>query len=98
MSPETVEPTRQQTAPEKRSWIYVQRPVEYGIAPCGCGNSDPDWSEFQGHLWCGLCTKDFMPEHSGVFDWPIPTHTATMLGMCFDRINLGTRQVEKYVA
>jgi hypothetical protein len=75
---------------ERRGWVYVMPPAAYEIAPCECGNHDTQWSEFKGHLWCGRCEKDFVPEHNGVFDGPIPLHTATLLGMCFDRIDLAT--------
>src|SRR5205807_228583 len=78
---------------EKRTWVYWQRPAVYGMAPCPCGNDDPDWSEFKGHLWCSKCEKDFIPEHGGVFDGPIPINAAHLLGLCFARINLETQQI-----
>jgi len=77
-------------APERRTWIYVQRPAEYEIAGCACGNNDPDWSEFKGMLWCAVCQKDFVPEHSGIFDGPIPINTARLLGVDFRRFDLAT--------
>lgn len=83
---------------EKRTWVYVQRPATYEIAGCECGNEDPDWSEFKGHLWCAACEKDFAPVHGGVFDGPIPLHTSQMLGMRFDRFNLETQQIEPFQA
>jgi len=79
---------------EKREWVYVMRPNAYEIAACACGNDDCDWSEYKGHLWCQKCEKDFLPEHNGVFDGPIPVGVATMLGMSFDRFNLATQQIE----
>ncbi len=79
---------------EKRTWVYVQRPASYEIAGCTCGNNDPDWSEFKKHLWCQKCEKDFLPEHNGVFDGPIPVGVATLLGMSFDTFNLETQQIE----
>lgn len=82
----------------KRDWVYVQRPADYGMPRCECGNVDPDWSEFQGRLWCAICRKDYVPVHAGVFDGPIPVHTSMLLGMCFDRFNLQTNQVEKFDA
>lgn len=81
---------------EMRTWVYVQRPASYGIADCDCGNDDPDWSEFSGHLWCAGCQKDFVPAHNGVFDGPIPVMTARLLGYNFDRFNLETGQVEPF--
>jgi hypothetical protein len=81
---------------EKRTWIYVQLPREYGIALHGCGHTDPDWSEFKQHLWCPVCKVDFIPEHGGVFDGPIPVNAARMLGLNFDRFNLETQQIEPF--
>lgn len=81
---------------EKRKWCYIQPPSVYGLAPCACGNSDTQWSEFKGRLWCSKCAIDFIPEHHGIFDGPIPVATSMMLGMCFDRINLETDEIEKF--
>jgi hypothetical protein len=81
---------------EKRTHVYVQRPCDYEMAGCPCGNNDPDWSEFKKHLWCAKCEKDFLPEHGGVFDGPIPVATAALLGMSFDTINLETQELEKF--
>lgn len=81
---------------ERRTWVYVQSPTSYGIAPCSCGNVETQWSEFKKHLWCATCEKDFIPEHNGIFDGPIPVKTAQMLGLSFDRFNLETEQIEKF--
>jgi hypothetical protein len=78
---------------EKRTEVYVLRPCEYEMAPCDCGNSDPDWSEFQRHLWCSVCEKDFIPKHGGIFDGPIPINSAHLLGLCFATINIETQIV-----
>lgn len=80
-----------------RTHVYVQRPRIYEIAPCACGNADPDWSEFEKHLWCQKCEIDFIPEHDGIFGGPIPVETCGMLGISFDRYNLETKQVEPFV-
>jgi len=80
----------------KRTWVYIQKPSDYEISGCTCGNNDPQWSEFVGHLWCEPCQKDFIPTRNGVFDGPIPSEAAAILGMSFDRINLETNQVEHY--
>jgi hypothetical protein len=79
---------------QKRTHVYVQRPKEYEIAGCECGNQDPDWSEFQGHLWCAECKKDFIPAHGGIFDGPIPVNAAAMLGIDLRRLNLETGEIE----
>lgn len=78
---------------DKRTHVYVQRPHEYEIAGCACGNGDPDWSEFKGHLWCQECEIDFIPEHGGVFDGPIPVGVSALLGMSFDQVNIETGEL-----
>ena len=78
---------------EKRTWIYVQRPKEYEIAPCPCGNQDPDWSEFKGHLWCQVCMRDFIPEHSGIFGGPVLINTCALLGIDLRRFDLRTHEI-----
>jgi hypothetical protein len=80
----------------KRTWHYLQPPASFEIAPCSCGNSQTQWSEFDKHLWCSVCEKDFIPEHGGLFDGPIPINLATMLGVCFDRFNLTLQIVEVF--
>jgi len=82
---------------EKRTWCYVQPPATYEIAPCACGNGDTQWSEFSGRLWCDKCQIDFVPQHNGIFDGPIPVATCGLLGISFDRLNLETSQVEPFV-
>jgi hypothetical protein len=79
---------------EKRTWVYLQSPKEYEIAFHGCGDTEPEWSEYKGHLWCPRCNIDFIPEFGGVFDGPIPINCAQALGLCFDRLNLVTWMVE----
>lgn len=78
---------------EKRDWCYIQQPAVYEIAPCPCGNTQTQWSEFKKHLWCDKCQKDFVPAHNGIFDGPIPAYTAMLMGISFDRINLATQQI-----
>ena len=81
---------------KKREWVYVMRPNQYEIPGCSCGNLDPDWSEFEGMLWCAACQIDFVPADNGIFDGPIPVQTAALLGMSFDRLNLATQKVEPF--
>lgn len=80
----------------KRKWCYLQTPRAFEIAPCDCGNEDTLWSEYEKHLWCEVCQKDFIPEHGGIFDGPIAVNTAMMLGLSFDRYNIETKQIERY--
>lgn len=81
---------------EKRTWVYVLKPSEYGISGCPCGDKEPQWSEFKKHLWCYNCGKDFIPESNGVFDGPILIGVCEAMGMTFDRFNLETQQIEKF--
>lgn len=75
---------------EKRTYVYVQRPKEYEISGCECGNDDPEWSEYKSHLWCERCQKDFLPASNGLFDGPIGIEMCKMLGIYFDTIDLAT--------
>lgn len=78
----------------KRTWSYIQQPKEHEIAPCSCGNADTQWSEYEKHIWCEKCQKDFIPEHNGIFDVPVGITISLMLNITFDRFNLITQQVE----
>jgi hypothetical protein len=81
----------------KREWCYVQPPNTYCMSGCTvCGNTDVQWSEYAKHNWCPKCEIDFLPEHIGIFDGPIPIATSAMLGIFFDRINLKTNEVEPF--
>jgi hypothetical protein len=77
----------------KRTWVYAQPPSDYEMSPCPCGNADTEWSEWKNHLWCPKCQKDFIPEHKGVFDGPIPIEVAKLLGMDFRRVDLETGKI-----
>lgn len=81
----------------KRKWVYVQRPPTFEMPVCECGNQETQWSEFEKHLWCEKCQKDFIPKHNGILDGPIPVGVAKMLGISFDRLNLETEQIERMV-
>lgn len=81
---------------EKRVWVYVLPPAVFDVAPCDCGNAETQWSEYENHLWCSCCEKDFIPAHAGVFDGPIPVRAAAMLGITFDRVNLETKEIERF--
>lgn len=80
---------------ERRTHVYLQPPKDYDLPPHSCGNDNTQWSEFQGHLWCAVCEKDFIPSDQGVFGGPIPINAAALMGMCFDRLNLATGEIEK---
>lgn len=78
----------------KRTWCYVQRPKDYGISGCDCGNLDPDFSEYEHMLWCPVCQKDFTPANNGIFDGPVLVNACRLLGIDFRRYNLETGEVE----
>lgn len=81
---------------KKRIWCYVQPPAAYEIPPCASCGAEAQWSEYEGHLWCDHCQKDFIPAHGGVFEGPIPAQAAALLGVSFDRIILDTQQIERF--
>jgi hypothetical protein len=79
---------------KKRTAVYVQRPREYEISGCPtCGNDDPDWSEYQGHLWCERCKVDFKPQSGGIFDGPIPINAAALMGIDLRMVEITTGRI-----
>lgn len=79
-----------------RTWFYLQTPAEFEVAPCpDCKEHDTTWSEYEGEVWCFKCKKEYVPEHNGMLDGPILIHTATLLGVSFDRFNILKNKVEK---
>jgi hypothetical protein len=78
----------------KRKAVYVQRPRDYEMSSCPqCGNEDPDWSEYQKHLWCEHCQIDFIPKCAGIFDGPIPVEGAKLMGIDLRMIDLETGKI-----
>jgi hypothetical protein len=77
----------------KRTRVYVMRPAEYEISGCPCGNNDPEWSEYVGHLWCEKCQKDFKPEFNGVFDGPICIQACELMGISLSMFDLETQKI-----
>lgn len=74
-------------APEelvKRTEVYVRPPAAFDISGCKCGNTNPQWSEWQKRLWCEKCQIDFEPEHWGILDGPIGINVAMLMGYNFD--------------
>lgn len=80
----------------KREWAYVLKPDAFAIPPCDCGNNELQWSEFEKHVWCDACQKDYIPSDSGVFGAPVPVQAAKLLGINFDRIILATKEYQKF--
>lgn len=89
-------PTLHNYIKTKREWVYTQPPKAYEMAPCACGNVDTEWSEYEGHLWCSKCQIDFIPEHGGIFDGPIPVNTASLLGITFNRFYIDAKELWVY--
>jgi len=81
----------------KRKWFYLLAPGVFDLPPCSCGNPETQWSEYEHHLWCDKCNKDFVPAHNGVFDGPIPVMACALLGISFDRFNIEKNCVERFV-
>ncbi len=79
---------------KRRTHSYILSPGSFGISGCTCGNGETQWSEFEQHLWCDKCEKDFIPEQGGVFDGPISVDVCACLGIVFDRISLETGEIE----
>lgn len=80
----------------KRSWFYLQPPAAFDLPPCDCGNDQTQWSEYEHHLWCDKCQKDFEPVHNGVFGGPVPVGICSALGISFDRFNIQKNRVERF--
>ncbi len=79
----------------KRTWVYMAHPADCGLPPCACGNTGVVWSEWKNHLWCALCEIDFIPEHGGIFDGPIPVAMTAMMGIDLRRVSLRTKKIMK---
>lgn len=79
----------------KRTWVYSQHPVDYGISCDKCKGSNITWSEFAHHIWCYDCLIDTKGT-KGVFGGPIQPQVAKMVGIEFNRIMLETNELQKY--
>lgn len=79
----------------KRTHSYVMRPSAYDICCPLNKNHKIDWSEFEKHIWCYQCEMDIYLTvyNSGVFSGPIPVNLANLLGMSFDRFEIGTDKI-----
>lgn len=76
--------------------VYVQPPSDYAISGCDCGKGDAQWSEFEEHLWCPYCEKDFIPKDWGLFDGPVPIEACAFMGISFDRFRLSDKKILKF--
>jgi len=79
----------------KRKTCLVQYPQEYCIKCDICGGENLHWSEWEYLVWCYDCEVDTKGT-GGIFDGPIPIGTASLLGICFDRVNIETSEVIKF--
>ncbi len=78
----------------KRKWCYVGAPMMFDYPPCSCGDIEHQvWSEYEKHVWCPICQKDYVPDHHGILSTPIPLGVANMLGITFDTIDLDTMTI-----
>jgi hypothetical protein len=93
-----IQPTSEETAviKSRRAWAYCMPPKAFEMAPCSCGNTDTQWSEYENHLWCEKCQKDFIPRHAGILDGPVLAHVAEMMGIRFDRVIIETGEIERF--
>jgi len=77
--------------PKKRKHIYCMHPNVYEIGECvKCDGRNITWSEYVDYMWCYDCNIDYIPEHFGMFDGPIPMGLSEIMGIKFDRVNLKT--------
>lgn len=80
----------------KRTHIYASDPLSFGMR-CPRGRHKIEWSEFERHIWCYRCEKDyFLPQlsgYSGIFSGPIMIQVAQLMGADFRRINLLTNEI-----
>ena len=80
---------------EKRTWYYVQKPMEYEITCDKCGGTNLDWSEYNKFVWCYSCKLDVRGTE-GIFGGPIPIQCAAILGMSFDRYDMENKCILTY--
>ena len=80
----------------KRTWHYIQQPATFDMACDKCGGINITWSEYEGMIWCYDCEVD-TPGYPGIFDGPIPVQLSAMFGVLFDRFNMETQKIEKFV-
>jgi hypothetical protein len=88
---------------ERRTWHYILPPIVYDMRCDKCWDGELNsktgknitWSEFAHKIWCYDCKID-TEGFDGVFGGPIPMHASYLMGLCFDRWNLETNEIEFY--
>jgi hypothetical protein len=79
----------------KRIWCYIQKPAQHEISCPKCKGTNLDWSEWDKHIWCYNCKKDYS-NYSSALSGPVPVQVATMLGLSLDMFNIETNEVKHY--
>lgn len=79
----------------KRTWYYVQNPKEHGIECPTCFGTILAWSEYDKHVWCYRCEKDFS-NYVSVLDGPFPVAVGSLLGISVDRFLMEEKMIEHY--
>jgi len=78
----------------KRKWIYIQKPVNYGMSCDKCGRKNIEWSEFEHMVWCYDCKIDTRG-NEGIFSGPIPLEVSKLFGTSFDRYYFRDKTIRK---
>lgn len=81
----------QDAEPPRRTTCMAQAPSVYEVSGCPkCNGNNTTWSEYEKHVWCFDCEIDYIPEHNGIFDGPIPMGAAELMGISLSRIEIAT--------
>jgi len=80
----------------KRTWCYIEKPNIFCIKCPICNSENLAWSEYEHHIWCYNCEKDYN-NYESIFDGPIPINTAIILGLNFDRYNIETKKLKNTI-
>jgi len=78
-----------------RTHHWIMKPSSYGMACPLEHNHKITWSEYESHIWCYHCSRDWYVtiNNAGVFSGPIPITLAAILGIRFERVEISTQKV-----